>query len=147
MLESLGVHPRIFMLSNYVLDKFVAPEISRLTQNGARDITHLPETATSWVRTFVLASMLKFSFEEQRRQYIFNFLRRAEGAVAYYHEARGYLADYLASGAEAISRYMLAALHFESAIANLYESAMLLRNLLGEEKLFVKGDRSFLDPD
>jgi hypothetical protein len=70
-----------FMLSNYVLDKFVAPGISSLRENRAQDISHIQDLASSWLRTFVLVSMLKFPFEEHRRQYIFYLLRRAEGAI------------------------------------------------------------------
>src|SRR2546425_1024995 len=66
--------------SNYLLDNFVAHKLSLLTECGARE---LPAEA-NWLNTFILTSVFKVNLPAKTRAYVFNFLRRAEGALSAY---------------------------------------------------------------
>ncbi len=132
--------------TDYALDTFVAPKLSQLTACGAPPLSDRSAKVDYWVREFSLHSMLRVRVEETHRQYIFNFLRRAEGAFHEYDIGRQFLKDYVDGGnRDSVSRYLRAVLHLEVCISQAYQAFMLARNLLDESKLFTSGDRSPLE--
>ena len=79
-----GLKPVAIMLlelrcnrSNYLLDNFVAHKLSLLTECGARETAN-----ANWLNTFILTSVFKAKLDAKPRLYVFNFLRRAEGALS-----------------------------------------------------------------
>ena len=129
-------------MTNYALDNFVAPHLSDLTVNSAREISIYNGQVDFWLSNFILNSMLEIKVEEQLRKYIFNFLRRVASAFHEYENGRNMLNEFLAGSREAISKYLAAVLHFEIALAHTYQAYMLGKNMAGEEKLFDKKDNT-----
>jgi hypothetical protein len=79
--------------TDYMLDNFVAHKLSLLTECGARA---LPFTVNpNWLGKFILTNAFTFPLAPKPRAYVFNFLRRADGALSAYHEARIALIAYL----------------------------------------------------
>jgi hypothetical protein len=64
--------------SNYMLDNFVAHKLSLLTECGAHE---LPAN-DNWLNNFILTNVFRARLDAKTRAYVFNFLRRAEGAVS-----------------------------------------------------------------
>lgn len=123
--------------SNYLLDNFVAHNLSLLTECGARE---LPEKA-NWLNAFILTNVFKVSLPAKTRAYLFNFLRRAEGALSAYREARVALIEYLETPRNVLSPYFRALLNFEVCISQCYQGYELLATASGE-KLFERNDGS-----
>jgi predicted RNA-binding Zn-ribbon protein involved in translation (DUF1610 family) len=131
-LSATGMQP-----TNYFLDNFVAPKLSLLTECGARE---LPKNA-NWLGAFILTSVFKMKLPPKNRAYVFNFLRRAEGAFSAYREARAALIEYLQTPRNVLSPYFRALLNFEVCIAQCYQGYELLATASGE-KLFKRKDKS-----
>lgn len=125
-------------LSNYFLDNFVAHKLSLLTECGA---TELPEK-TNWLNTFILNTVSGVNLPAKSRAYLFNFLRRAEGALSAYREARVALIEYVETPRNVLSPYFRALLNFEVCISQCYQGYELLATASGE-KLFEKNDGSW----
>ena len=123
--------------SNYLLDNFVAHKLSLLTECGARE---LPAEA-NWLNTFILTSVFRVSLPAKTRAYVFNFLRRAEGALSAYREARIALIEYLETPRNVLSPYFRALLNFEVCISQCYQGYELLATASGE-KFFERNDGS-----
>jgi len=96
--------------SRYLLDNFVAHKLSLLKECGAPE---LPETR-NWLNVFILNSVFKVQLEAKPRAYVFNFLRRAEGALSAYRVARVALIEYLTTPANVLSPYFRGALELRS---------------------------------
>ena len=96
--------------SNYLLDNFVAHRLSLLKECGAPE---LPESR-NWLNEFILNSAFKVQLEARTRAYVFNFLRRAEGALSAYRVARVALIEYLTTPANVLSPYFRGALELRS---------------------------------
>ena len=77
--------------SNYTLDNYVAHKLSLLTECGARELS----TDTNWLNPFILTTVFNVKLEDKMRAYIFNFIRRAEGALSSYRAARSALIEYV----------------------------------------------------
>jgi hypothetical protein len=118
-----------FQPSNYLLDNFIAHKLSELTACGAPE---LPEEA-KWLNTFILKTIVHFSIPQKTRAYLFNFLRRAEGASAAYREARRLLLDHLASPRNVISPYFRSLTQFEICISQCYQGYELLAQAMGQQ--------------
>lgn len=123
--------------SNYLLDNFVAHKLSLLTQCGARELP----AETNWLNVFILTSVFKVSLPAKTRAYVFNFLRRAEGALSAYREARVALIEYINTPRNVLSPYFRALLNFEVCIAQCYQGYELLATASGE-KFFERNDGS-----
>ena len=131
-LTASGMQP-----SNYMLDNFVAHKLSLLTECGARELSINP----NWIGAFVLTSLFKAQLPPKKRAYVFNFLRRAEGAFSAYREARTALIEYLQTPRNVLSPYFGALLNFEVCIAQCYQGYEMLTTASGE-KFFEKNDMS-----
>lgn len=115
--------------SNYLLDNFIAHQLSELTACGAPE---LPEEA-KWLNTFILKTIFHFSTPQKSRAYLFNFLRRAEGASAAYREARRLLLNHLASPRNVISPYFRSLTQFEICLSQCYQGYELLARAMGQQ--------------
>jgi len=123
--------------TDYMLDNFVAHKLSLLTKCGAQE---LPRNA-NWLNRFILTSVCIVSLAAKPRAYVFNFLRRAEGASSAYREARIELIDYLKTPRNVLSPYFRALLNFEVCISQCYLGYQLLAKAQAKP-LFTKNDKS-----
>jgi predicted RNA-binding Zn-ribbon protein involved in translation (DUF1610 family) len=123
--------------SNYLLDNFVAHKLSLLSECGARELS----TDTNWIGGFVLTSVFRARLPAKQCAYVFNFLRRAEGAISAYREARAALIEYLQMPPDILSPYFRALLNFEVCIAQCYQGHELLATA-SKVKFFQKNDNS-----
>ncbi len=123
--------------SNYLLDNFVAHKLSHLTECGAQEI----QTNRNWLNAFIPNSVFRSTLTAQQRAYVFNFLRRAEGATSSYREARSALIEYLETPRNVLSPYFRALLNFEVCISQCYQGYKLLATASGG-RFFEKGDNS-----
>jgi len=98
--------------SNDFLDNFVAHKLSLLTKCGAQELP-----GTNWLNTFILTCVFKVSLPAKTRAYVFNFIRRAEGALSAYSEARVALTEYVNTPRTVLSPYFRALLNFEVCIS------------------------------
>lgn len=113
--------------SSYLLDNFIAHKLSELTLCGAPE---LPEE-TKWLNTFILKSIFQFSLPPKTRAYLFNFLRRAEGASAAYRDARRLLQQHVATPSNVISPYFRSLTEFEICLSQCYQGYELLARATG----------------
>ena len=112
--------------SNYMLDNYVA---HKLTECGARELP----TDGKWINTFILTSVFNVNLQAKMRAYVFNFLRRAEGALSAYHWARIALIEYLETPRNVLSPYFRALLNFKVRISQCYQGYELLARASGEK--------------
>lgn len=131
-------------LSNFAKDKFVAPELSKLTQCNAIDMTGYNNQCEHWVANFVLNSKLRVSIENPHRAYIFMFLRRAEMSFHEHENGRQSLLNYILQGSDAIHLYLSAVYHFENLLAQSYQAYQIMRKMTGRD-FFTSGDCSVLE--
>jgi hypothetical protein len=123
--------------SNYLLDNFVAHKISSLTECGAPELS----MEGSWLNAFILNSVFKITLPAAPRAYVFNFIRRAEGAFSSYSEARQALLEYIDTSRHVVSPYFRSLLNFEVCISQCWQGYELLRKAAGV-KLFEPKDNS-----
>lgn len=79
--------------SNYLLDHYVAHQLSELTE------CHAPELKDDgkWLNAFILSNVFRVQLPARLRAYVFNFLRRTEGATSAYRAAVAEINKYLNS--------------------------------------------------
>lgn len=126
------------MLSSYSLDKFVAHRLSSVTACGAPD---LGETKGNFLTAFILNTMLRVTIDPKKKAFLFNYLRRVEGAFRTYYNARDALTCYISTPSNVISPYFEALLDFEVCIAQAYQALEMVATSMGEA-VFDKGDNS-----
>jgi hypothetical protein len=127
-------------LSMYALDTFVAQDLSQLTECRAASVAQEFPDCSSWLSSFVLNWILRIPLPTEKAALAFALIRRAEGAVADYNEAREHLAK-LVAGNRSISLYFRCLRRFESTVGMLYQSLDFVRKALGIQ-LFTQGDGS-----
>ena len=123
--------------TNYVLDTFIAYKLSQLTVCGVSD---LPNDG-NWLNTFILRSIFHFQLDPKARAFLFNFLRRIEGASAAYREARANLQEYVNTPRNVVSPYFKALTQLEICISQCYQGYELLATALNA-KLYDHGSGS-----
>ncbi|MFA6283837.1 MAG: hypothetical protein WC633_06825 [Desulfurivibrionaceae bacterium] len=126
--------------SNYLLDNFVAHKLSLLNECGAPELSE----KSTWLNNFILNSVFIAKFPTKFQAYIFNFLRRTEGAFSAYREAHVALIEYVETPRNVLSPYFKALLNFEVCIAQCYQGYELLKTASGE-KLFEPNDGSEME--
>lgn len=127
-------------LSNYARDNFIAPYMSAFSSPSIKDMTATDPQQSHWLSNFILNSMLGYPVKPPSKQYIFNFLRRAEAAFREYELARVASLDFVGSR-PAASKYMITIHHWEQFLAQSWEAYALLGKLTGK-RLFEKDDGS-----
>lgn len=123
--------------TNFLLDNYIAHKLSELTECGAEELTD----EAKWLNNFILKSIFQFNLQPKIKAYLFNFLRRTEGASAAYRDARRMLQEHIASPRTTVSPYFKALTHFEICVAQCYQGYELLASAMGE-KLYVPGSAS-----
>lgn len=124
--------------SKHVLDKFLAPNVSNFCQ---AEIPDMSSESSLWLSKLFLNSVLRRSYVDPFRQYVFNYLRRVEGAHAAHQSARITTAKFLHGSRQSMSRYMEAIFHWEAFLAQSW-MAYALTESLNETPPFRKGDGS-----
>jgi hypothetical protein len=127
-------------LSLYALDKFVAQELSQLTECKAAPIAPEFPNHSDWLRSFVLNCTLGFPVPKDKAALAFALIRRAQGAIDDYEDARSQL-DVLVASKVRISIYFHCLRRFESAVAMVSQALDFCRKATGIV-LFVRGDNS-----
>jgi hypothetical protein len=129
-------------LSSYATDKFIAPEMSKLTAVSIRDMSQVDAEQEHWLANFILNTIFRTDVPSPLRQRIFNFLRRSHAAFAEYALARKATLGFI-NGADPIPlRYLDAIGHWEAFLAYSWQSHGFLGG--GEKIWFNKGDGSVL---
>jgi hypothetical protein len=131
--------------SDYALDKFVAPEMSKFTAASIPDVGEYNESREWWVRNFFLSSMLRGTPDPPYRQYMLNFLRRAELSFQQYELARDRTLKYLESPRnKGTGNYMAAIGHWEVFLGQAWHAYLLLSYMAGQngQGIFESGDNS-----
>jgi hypothetical protein len=123
--------------TNYFLDNFVAHKISLLNECNAQELSE----ESAWLNNFIVRSVFTGKLAAKPRAYLFNFLRRTEGAFSAYRDARIALLGYVESPRNVVTPYFRSLLHFEVCIAQCYQGYELLRTASGEN-LFDPDDGS-----
>lgn len=127
--------------TNYFLDKFVSHRLSLLTVCGASDVPR----GDNWLGDFIHWTAFVATPDPTSRAYMFNFLRRAEGALSAYALARESLIEHVSTPRNIMSSYFQALLNFEVAIAQSYQALELLAKATGEKvfkpKTFTEYER------
>lgn len=123
--------------TNYFLDKFVAHKLSELTICGALEIDAEP----NWLGNFIFRTAFIGMPAEKDRAYVFNYLRRAGGALHSYRQARQALIEHLNTPRNDLSHYFKALLNFEVSIAQCYQALEILKTATGQA-IFTDGDGS-----
>ncbi len=133
-------------ITNQAKDMFVAPHMSAFKAAEIPDMSSCDPHQEHWVSMFILNSLLRGDIETRARQYIFNYLRRAELAFREYGLARERTLRYLAAP-DAASNYVAAIGHWEVFLSQAWHSLVLLTALAGggRKSLFVMGDGSVLE--
>lgn len=127
--------------SNYVLEKYIAPEISSFKKAEIPDMSNWAKEAPNWVGNFFLNSILVTSYKPPFNAYAFNFLRRAQAAFIEHKSAREATYSFLESGGQSPTRYCLALFHWETFLGQAWHAYAILLKAF-KSKAFSKGDGS-----
>jgi hypothetical protein len=130
-------------LSNYGLDTFVAQDLSHLTECRPAPIAPAFPDYSSWLSSFVANWIFRIPLPKDKAALAFALIRRAEGAIEDYEEARSHLANLVAAGSS-VSLYFRCLRRFESTVAMLSQSLDFGRKALGI-KLFDSRDGSLYE--
>jgi len=128
--------------SAWVLEEHLAPEVSSFTHAEIPDVPESLGESRFWLANHFLNSIFRVSHPEPRRQFVFNFLRRADATVDEYKLARERAMTFLAGPRHSVRRYMLALLHWESFVSQACLALNLFREVFSVGKLYSKGDGS-----
>lgn len=124
--------------AKHILDKFLAPYVSNFR---SAEIPDLSDESSSWLSKYFLNSVLRGSYADPFRQYVFNFLRRVEGAHVAHQCARSATAEFLHGSRQSMSRYMEAIFHWEAFLAQSW-MAYALSERVNETRPFEGSDGS-----
>jgi hypothetical protein len=86
-------------LTNHFLDNLVAHKLSSLTECGGPELV----MENIWLNAFILNSAFRGRLPAEKHAYAFNFIRRVEGAISAYREAREALIEYISTPRNTIS--------------------------------------------
>jgi hypothetical protein len=131
-----------------MLTRYIAPGIPEFDSAEIPDMTSHNAESSFWVSNHFLNSVMRGSLELPAGAYVFNYLRRAEGAFSQHALARAATADFLSTGRQAPSPYAAALLYWEFFLGQSWQGYALLNELIRfltkSENLnvFEKGDGS-----
>jgi hypothetical protein len=123
--------------TNYFLDSYVAHKLSELTACDAPELSD----DSAWLNTFILNTVYRVRLDAKIRAYLFNFLRRAEGAISAYRAGCVATKEYISTPRNVISPYFRALGQFEICVSQAYQGYELLSRASGE-KIYQDGDGS-----
>lgn len=119
--------PRICRFSKHILNKFLAPNVSEFRH---AEIPDMSDEASAWLSKFFLNSVLRGSYTDPFRQYVFNYLRRVEGAHHAHQCARNATEKFLRGDRQSMSDYMMAIFHWESFLAQSWMAYALIEQMI-----------------
>ena len=128
-----------------LLDKHIAPEISKFTEASIPDLQKDFEQSKYWLTNHFLNNSLRRPFKTPTKQYVQNFIFRAEVLFRLFHEARESTLDYLEENNPnnpAVSKYYRAISIWETVFLNWAVAFDLVIKLNDNKKLFESGDNS-----
>jgi hypothetical protein len=131
--------------SDHALDTFVAPELSKFTEASIPDVSTYNQSREWWVRNFFLNSMLRVTVASPYRQYMLNFLRRAELCFREYELARERTLRYLENPRNRGTGHYVAAIgHWEVFLSQAWHAYLLFSFIDGRngKGIFKRGDGS-----
>lgn len=129
--------------SNFVTDKFIAPEMSQFTSAKLPDLSAIDSEQEFWLANYILNSILRVNIQSPERQRLFNFLRRSHSAFEEYAAARELTLTYLANPEGKLS-YLKAMGHWEALLGYMWQAfRLILPGKFG--KLYEKGEESFFE--
>jgi len=131
------------VLSNYSMDTFIAPKMSKLTKIMAPDLHSCTKEYGNWVGNFILNTIFRVRIIERNRQLDLYFLKKVEGAFQEYHEGRNFLENYIKNRNKAISSYFHSLRHFETAMLLAYHAFETIRTMI-QKNLFTQKNGSSL---
>jgi hypothetical protein len=129
-----------------LLNRYLAPGISKFTVCEAPDIVGKHPEAPHWLANHFLNAVFRGTFKNRFRQYAFNQLFRAQVAYADYQEARVLTAAFLAKGKPdnpAIGPYFQALARWESCLLNLQIFIDVMNRMkreFNDDLVFKEGD-------
>jgi len=127
--------------SNYVIDKFIAPNASSFTQADIPDMSSYDEQSTHWTSNFFLNSVLRATWKPPYNAYMYNYLRRTEAAFIEHDLARTETLAFIEFGRQSSRRYTAALFHWESFLGQSWHAYKTLQKCF-EVQLFEQGDGS-----
>ena len=134
--------------SSDVLDRFIAPSISKFDSCDAPDLKAAHPEEQHWLANHFLSSVFRRQFGGKYRQYAFNLLFRAQVAFDRYHEGRQLTVKYLGAGSTdnpALTVYFQALSAWESSLLNLQFFTDIFNRMhkeIGEPPAFRDNDGS-----
>lgn len=139
----MELRPGPAMLTDYALDAYVAPELSRLGIPELPSLASLATVAVKWLPDFLLNHMLRFVLPPRERQFRFALIRRTAAAIAEYELGRNALGEYVRNPLRhVISPYFSALRHLEAAVAVTYQAQALGAALVDPKKPLFEDDSS-----
>jgi hypothetical protein len=108
--------------TNFVLDRFLAPHMSSFL---SAKIPDLSSQSAPWREMLFLNSVVRGSYSDPVRQYVFNFSRRVEGPYTTHKLASEATIEFLDGSHQSMSTYMRALAHWEDFIAQCGMAFML----------------------
>jgi hypothetical protein len=128
-------------LSSWVLDKYMAPQISKFTAASIPDMTELDDDQQEhWLYNFILNNLAGRTLVTPIRQQMYNFLRRLHAAFGAL--AREATLAYLANR-HRYPRYIDAINHWEAFLAYAWQAFCFFGR--GKRIWFEQGDGSVLE--
>lgn len=113
----------------FVLDKYGAPKLSKLTEFNVPEMAEPP----NYLGSFVLNSLLIMPHEDPEGRFILMFGRRVEHAIREYRKGRDLLLSYVAGLPQTNNHFLRAlqaATHFEQCVGSICQAAALLTGLI-----------------
>ncbi len=132
--------------NNELLERYIAPGISKFTSCDAPDITASHPEAPHWLANHFLNAVFRGTFKDKFRQYALNQILRAQVAFADYHEARTLTVEYLVNSNPdnpATCAYFRAIARWESCLLNLQIFVDVMNKMkkdVGDAPVFKEGD-------
>jgi hypothetical protein len=128
-----------------ILERHIAPEIGSFTEANIPDLRAEYDQANHWLTNHFLNNALRSSFKPPVKQYIQNYIFRAEVLFRLYHEALDSTHEYLENNEPTnpkVSKYYKAISIWETVFLNWAVAFDLVVKLSGNNKLFIKGEAS-----
>ncbi|MXS86335.1 hypothetical protein ABO04_10640 [Nitrosomonas sp. HPC101] len=124
-------------ISNYALDKFVAQDMSKLTQLSIQSLAEEFPNADKWLEQFVLRRIFQAHVSDEKAALAFAIIRRTHASLQEWELASAAAQDDLRS----IGTFFSVLRHLESCISSVWQGLEFVRKSLGEN-LFKNGDGS-----
>lgn len=131
------------ILTDYALDAFIAPELSKLGRPDLPSLASLNREGATWLPDFLLNHFIRFAPEPRERQYRFAVVRRTAAAIAEYELGRAALHEYVQLPMrQLVSPYFHALRHLEAAVAGTYQALSLASTLVDPTKPLFEDRKS-----